>query len=193
MKPQYLLLEDVEGLGRTGDLVMAKPGFVHNYLLPQQKALRADKRTLRMQSRLQEERAKQAKIDFEVSKKISEQVKGMVLETEVKIDPDGRMYGSVGPADISELLKAKGIDVEKRFVRLHAPFKELGIHTVNLKLKEGVEAFLKLKIRGEGMTDAELQAMTEPAKADAPSEAPANEAEIADSSENASKDDQKKS
>ncbi len=193
MKPQYLLLEDVEGLGRTGDLVMAKPGFVHNYLLPQQKALRADKRTLRMQSRLQEERSKQAKIDLEVSKKISEQVKNMVLETEVKIDPDGRMYGSVSSADISELLKAKGIDVDKRFVRLHAPFKEVGIHTVNLKLKEDVEAFLKLKIRGEGMTDADLHAMTEPAKVEAQPEVAANEAEIADSTESTSKDNQKKS
>ena len=171
MKPQYLLLEDVEGLGRTGDLVMAKPGFVRNYLLPQQKALRADKRTLRMQSRLQEQRAEQAKIDLEISKKISNQVKNIVLETEVKIDPEGNMYGSVGPADISELLAAKGIDVDKRFVRLHAPFKEVGIHTVNLKLKEGIDAFVKLKIRGEGMTDADLQATVEPAKAEKAPEA----------------------
>lgn len=164
MKPQYLLLEDVEGLGRSGDLVTAKPGFVNNYLLPQQKALRADKRTLRMQARLQEERAKQAKIDLEASKKIADAVKDMVLEIEVKVDPEGKMYGSVGPQEISELLQAKKIDVEKRFVKLHHPCKDTGIHTVPLKLKEGVEAFVKLKIRAEGMTDEELAKLQAKAK-----------------------------
>jgi large subunit ribosomal protein L9 len=164
MKPQYLLLEDVEGLGRSGDLVTAKPGFVNNYLLPQQKALRADKRTLRMQARLQEERAKQAKIDLEESKKIALAVENIVLEIEVKVDPEGKMYGSVGPQEVSELLQAKGINVDKRFVKLHQPCKETGIHTVPLKLKEGVEAFVKLKIRAEGMSDEELAKIQAKAK-----------------------------
>ena len=56
MKQQLLLLEDVDGLGRSGDVVTAKPGFIRNFLLPQKKAVTADKRTLKMQARLKEER-----------------------------------------------------------------------------------------------------------------------------------------
>ena len=183
MKPQYLLLEDVEGLGRSGDLVTAKPGFVNNYLLPKQKALRADKRTLRMQARLQEERAKQAKIDLEESKKIAEAVKDLVLEIEVKVDPEGKMYGSVGPQEISELLQAKNITVEKRFVKLHHSCKETGIHTVPLKLKEGVEAFVKLKIRAEGMSDEDLAKLQAKAKKVEEKTAKIEEAKAQDASE----------
>ena len=54
MKPQLLLLEDVDGLGRSGDLVSAKPGYVRNYLLPKKKAVVASAGTLRLQAKLQE-------------------------------------------------------------------------------------------------------------------------------------------
>ena len=57
---KLLLLEDVRNLGRKGDLVQAKPGFVRNFLLPQKKALIADKQTIRLQDKLQEERIQQA-------------------------------------------------------------------------------------------------------------------------------------
>ena len=60
MKQQLLLLEDVDGLGRSGDVVTAKPGFSRNFLLPQSKAVIADKRTLKVQARLKAEREKRA-------------------------------------------------------------------------------------------------------------------------------------
>ena len=60
MQNQLLLLEDVENLARKGEIVKVKPGFARNFLLPSGKAVIADKKTLRMQEKLREERAKQA-------------------------------------------------------------------------------------------------------------------------------------
>lgn len=63
MRNQLLLLEDVEDLGRSGDLVSVKPGFARNFLIPQKKAVVAEKYTLRLQAKLKEQRAKQAESD----------------------------------------------------------------------------------------------------------------------------------
>jgi large subunit ribosomal protein L9 len=150
MKQQLLLLEDVDGLGRSGDVVTAKPGFIRNFLLPQKKAVHADINTLKMQARLKAEREKRAAIDQKEAEEYAVTLKGFVLTTEVKVDPEGRMYGSVNALEISRLMQAKGYSIDKKNVVLQQPIKNLGIHTVNLKLKEGVPATFTLEILPEG-------------------------------------------
>lgn len=150
MKQQLLLLEDVDGLGRSGDVVTAKPGFIRNFLLPQKKAVIADKYTLKLQTRLKEEREKQASIDRTASEALAGKFQGLVLVTEVKIDPDGKMYGSVSSLDISRLLQEKGYALDRKSILITQPVKTLGTHTINLRLKEGVPASFTLEIRPEG-------------------------------------------
>ena len=135
MQHQLLLLEDVEDIGRSGELVKVKPGFARNFLLPQKKAVVADKFTLRMQARLQKERSERAEIDRKASEETSQKLEGMVLTVEVKVDPDGRMYGSVNASDIARLLEEQGISLERRNVELTAPIKALGVYPIRLKLK----------------------------------------------------------
>ena len=94
MQNQLLLLEDVRNLGRKGEIVRAKPGFVRNYLLPQEKALIADKRTLRLQSRLAEERAQQALDDKKNSEELARRLKGKILILTVKVDSQGHLYAA---------------------------------------------------------------------------------------------------
>ncbi len=150
MKQQLLLLEDVDGLGRSGDVVTAKPGFIRNFLLPQQKAVSADKHTLKMQARLKEEREKRAAVDRKEAEVQAEQIKTLVLAIEVKVDPDGKMYGSVSTLDIARLLQAKGYQIERKSVLLSQAVKTLGNHTINLRLKEGVPATFTLEVQPEG-------------------------------------------
>lgn len=146
MRNQLLLLEDVDDLGRGGDVVSVKPGYSRNFLLPQKKAVIADKYTLRMQAKLKEERAKRAEIDRKDSEELAGKIEGMVFSIEVKVDPDGHMYGSVSALDIVRLLEKEGIVVERRNVALAQPIKTLGVHPINLKLKEGVPAHITLKV-----------------------------------------------
>lgn len=150
MRNQLLLIEDVDGLGRSGEVVSVKPGYSRNFLLPEKKAVVADKFTLRLQAKLKEERAKRAEIDRGEAEKLAAQIEGKVLSIEVKVDPDGHMYGSVAAADIVRLFEGEGITLERRNVVLVHPIKALGDHPIQLKLKEGVPAQITLRVVCEG-------------------------------------------
>ncbi len=150
MANQLLLVEDVEVLGRKGDIVAVKPGYARNFLLPQKKAVIADKFTLRMQAKLKEERAKQAEVDRKEAEQLAAKLEGKVISVEVKVDPDGHMYGSVSSIDIVHLLEKEGIQLERRHVLLMAPIKTLGEHAIKLKLKEGVPSEVTLQVVSEG-------------------------------------------
>lgn len=152
MQNQLLLLEDVEDLGRSGDVVTVKPGYARNFLVPQKKAVIADKFTLRMQAKLKEERSKRAAIDLSEATELAKKLDGCILTCEVKVDPDGHMYGSVSATDIVRLLEVQGSVVERRNVVLAHPIKTLGAHVIHLKLNEGVPAQVTLRVLGEGQT-----------------------------------------
>jgi large subunit ribosomal protein L9 len=147
---QILLIEDVYPLGKSGDLVQVKPGYARNFLYPQGKAVVASKHTLRMQERLQEERAKQAAMDLEESTAIAAQLQGVQLSKEVKVDPDGHMYGSVSVTDLLKLLKQSGFTLDKQNINLPNALKKTGMHVIVVRLKEGVESSFSLRITPEG-------------------------------------------
>jgi large subunit ribosomal protein L9 len=149
MRNQLLLLDDVDELGRSGDIVSVKPGFARNFLLPQKKAVIADKFTLRLQAKLKEERSKRAQIDRKDSEELAKKIEGMTLEIRVKVDPDGNMYGSVSQTDIVHLFENMGIKLERRNVLLTHVIKALGSQTINLKLKEGVPTHFTLNVVSE--------------------------------------------
>ena len=149
MRNQLLLIEDVEDLGRSGDVVSVKPGYSRNFLLPQKKAVIADNFTLRLQDKLKKERAKRAEVDRKDAEELAAKLEGMVLTSVVKVDPDGHMYGSVAAVDIVRLFEKEGIVLERRNVALLQPIKTLGEHTIQLKLKEGVPAQIILKIESD--------------------------------------------
>ncbi|AOQ16162.1 50S ribosomal protein L9, partial [Chlamydia trachomatis] len=109
MKPQLLLLEDVDGLGRSGDLVVAKPGYVRNYLLPKGKAVVASAGTLRLQAKLQEQRLLQAAADKEESLRLAEMLRSIVLDFQVRVDSENNMYGSVTVNDMISAAEQQGV------------------------------------------------------------------------------------
>lgn len=162
MKQQLLLLQDVEALGKKGEIVTAKPGYVRNFLLPQGFAVIASPNTLRKQERLRAERAKQAVIDRKESEELAMQVEGTSLEIRVKVDPEGHMYGSVSAADIAQLFQEKGLPVEKKAVLVNKPIKETGLHKISLKLKEGVTVICQLSIVPEGFIAKGVEEVTAP-------------------------------
>lgn len=150
MKNELLLLEDVDGLGRAGDIVTAKPGYTRNFLLPKKKAVIAEKHLIRLRQRLKEEREKQAVSDRKDAEELAKALEGKTLVTTVKIDAEGHMYGSVANTDIVTLFKEQlNIDLDKKNVVLPKPIKRVGEHEIELKLKEGVPAKITLAIQPE--------------------------------------------
>ena len=166
MANQLLLIEDVDDLGRSGDVVSVKPGFARNFLLPQKKAVIADPYTLRLQAKLKQDREERAKVDRAEAEEVASKIEGLVLSIEVKVDPDGHMYGSVATLDIVRLLENEGYKVERKNILLPHPIKTLGIHPIHLKLKEGIPAQIALNIVCEGYVPP-------PAQAESQEEAPA--------------------
>lgn len=162
MKQQLLLLQDVDALGKKGEIVSAKPGYVRNFLLPKGFAVIASKNTLRKQERLKAEREQQAIVDRKESEELAAQIQGISLETRVKVDPEGHMYGSVSAADIAQLFQEKGIPVERKSVLVTKPIKETGVHKISLKLKEGITVICQLSIIPEGVNAVGIEAVTAP-------------------------------
>lgn len=162
MKQQLLLLEDVEALGRKGEIVSAKPGYIRNYLLPRGFAVVASSNTLRKQERLRAEREKQALVDRKEAEELAARIEGTILEIKVKVDPEGHMYGSVSATDIAHLFQEKGYAIEKKNVAVSRPIKETGTHKLSLKLKEGVPVSCVLNIIPEGGSIAGLESVVAP-------------------------------
>lgn len=151
MATKLLLLQDVEDLGRSGEVVAVRPGFARNYLLPRGFGIIANKQALRMQARLQEERHKKALEDKQEAETQASHLSGITVQTTVKVDHEGHMYGSVSIADIVELLREQAsTEIEKRALQLKHPIKEVGVHTIHVKLKEGVATTFTVKVVPEG-------------------------------------------
>jgi large subunit ribosomal protein L9 len=152
LENKLLLIEDVYGLGRSGDVVAARPGYARNFLLPRKLAVIADAHTLKMQKRLQEARRQRAIADQKEAEEIAEKFKDVNLQTVVKIDQEGHMYGSVSVLDIVHLCQEQlSITLEKRHVLLPHPIKTVGTHTIHLKLKEGTPASFTLQVVPENV------------------------------------------
>ena len=147
MSQKILLLQDVDNVGRKGDIAIVKPGYAYNYLLPKKLAILATRAALRHKERLEQERREQAELDKNESEKLAEQLHGEVLEIEVKVDHEEHMYGSVTNLMILEHIKAKtGIELEKKAVHMKAPIKAIGVYDVPLQLKEGVTTQIQVKV-----------------------------------------------
>ncbi len=162
MKQQLLLLQDVDALGKKGEIVSAKPGYVRNFLLPKGFAIIATPHTLRKAERLKQERAEQAIIDRKESEELAIQIEGTSLETHVKVDPEGHMYGSVSALDIAKLFQEKGLPIERKSIQVTKPIKETGKHKILIKLKEEVMATCELFIIPEGVVQTGIEEVTAP-------------------------------
>jgi large subunit ribosomal protein L9 len=155
---EILLLEDVDKLGRSGEIVNVKPGYARNYILPSKKGVIANASMKNLQKRLQEDRSKIAARDLEESQKLAESFAGIIVSKTVKVDPEGHMYGSVSATEILKLLETQNVHIDKTFILMDKAIKATGVHTINLRLKEGVEASFTLKILAEGGVEPKVEA-----------------------------------
>lgn len=147
---KLLLIQDVEDLGRSGDIVAVKPGFARNFLVPKKLAVVASAHALKMQARLQEERLKRAAHDKQEAEQIAASVEGLTVTTTAKVDHEGHMYGSVSASDIAALIHAQaGLTIEKRSIQLKHALKAIGVFEIPLKLKEGIVAKVTVQIDAE--------------------------------------------
>jgi len=141
---EIILLERIEKLGAMGDVVNVKPGFARNYLLPQEKALRATKANL---ARFEAEREYLEARNAENREKAVDAGKGVDGSKVVVIrnaGDTGQLYGSVSARDIAESLESKG--VKRNMVILEQPIKALGLHEVKIRLHPEVTVAVTVNV-----------------------------------------------
>ena len=131
---QVILKEKIEGVGEAFTAVNVKPGFARNYLFPQKKAMLASPGNL---SRLQAEKGryekKQAKIIAGLEA-LAAKLSALSLTLAVKTGENDQLYGSVTSKDIAAKVKEEGLDLDKKFIVLDEPLKQLGVYDIPVKL-----------------------------------------------------------
>jgi large subunit ribosomal protein L9 len=146
---QIILTQDVENLGKAGELVSVRPGYGRNYLVPRGMAVSA---TVRNKNRLDHEKAL---IERRVAKErasateIAAKLNVMTLQFERIVGEDEKLFGSVTNRDIAEQLKRAGVEIDHRTIELDQAVKALGKYEVPVKLAAGVTANLKFWVVGK--------------------------------------------
>ena len=131
---ELILLQRVEKLGQMGDVVKVKPGYARNYLLPQKKALRANKDN---RARFEAQRAQLEAQNIkrrEEAERVAERVVGLSVVIIRQAGEAGSLYGSVSSRDIAEASTAAGLTIDRSQVVLEHPIKTLGLTKVRVAL-----------------------------------------------------------
>lgn len=145
---KLILKEDIAGLGHAGDVVSVKPGFAKNFLVPQGKATQASEGKIREIEHLKKQIADKVAKELADLKKTQKAIEGLSLEVKAKAGEEGKLFGSVTPAQIAELLQARGYEIDRRKIDLDA-IKEIGEHAVKVKLHRDVVATVKVQVSAE--------------------------------------------
>jgi large subunit ribosomal protein L9 len=155
-----ILLQRVEKLGQMGDVVKVKPGFARNFLLPQKKAIRANRDNIAkfetQKAQLEADNIKRR----EEAERVAERVAGLSVVIIRQAGESGSLYGSVSPRDISDACTAAGLTITRAQVILVNPIKTLGIASVRVSLHPEVSIQVSVNV-ARSPEEAERQARGE--------------------------------
>ena len=144
---QVVLKDDVENLGKSGDLVRVKPGYARNFLFPRGLAAiatRANVTQIEHEKKVALARAAKARGDLEGVKKTLE---GITIELTMQAGEGDKLFGSVGTKDLADALEKRGQKIDKRKIELAEPIKTLGDHSVSVKLGYDVTATINVVVK----------------------------------------------
>ncbi|HZU82983.1 MAG TPA: 50S ribosomal protein L9 [Polyangiaceae bacterium] len=143
---QVILQQEVDKLGKSGELVRVRPGFARNYLLPRELAIPATSAAVR---RIEHEKAV-ALAKAEKAKKEARDVGAKLGALSVRIaqkaGEDGRLFGSVTAKDIESAVKAQGLTLDRKRIVLAEPIKNTGTYEIQVKLAPEVATVLKVEV-----------------------------------------------
>ncbi len=144
---KVVLLQDVKGTGKKGELANVSDGYARNFLLPRKLAKEADAQALNELKNA--EQSKQHKIDVETAeaKENKKRLDDKIIEMKAKAGKGGKLFGSVTSKEVAaELQRIFGISVDKRKVVLESDIKSFGTYHAEVKLYTGISANIKVKV-----------------------------------------------
>lgn len=148
---EVILLEKVENLGSLGDRVSVRSGYGRNYLIPFGKAKWATAENIQYFKERSAELARAAAEALQAAQQRAEQLAGLSVTVTAKAGEEGKLFGSVGAADIAKALTRAGVEIQRSEVRLPAgPLRHCGEFDVPLRLHTDVDAMAKVIVAPEG-------------------------------------------
>lgn len=141
---EVILCQDVQTVGKVGDVVKVKPGFARNYLLPNKLAYPATPANLK---RIEAEKAKKVESERKVKvefQELAEKLNKVSCTVTVEVNDLDKLYGAVTETEIVRALEQEGYSIDKKSIILEKPIDELGIFDVGIKLHPEVVAKIRL-------------------------------------------------
>ena len=147
---QVILLKDVKGLGKAGEVAKVSDGYARNMLLPKKLVMEATDANLKVLEKKRAEIEAQRALDKSVAEDIKAKLESQVLTIKSKAGEGGRLFGAITSKDIADQIeKDYKIVLDKKKIELSAPIKQAGESQVELKLFQGVAAKLKVNVVAE--------------------------------------------
>lgn len=146
---EIILKEDYKGLGYKNDVVNVKPGFGRNFLIPQGIAIMADATNKKIVAENIKQAAHKAEKLKKDAQELQEKLSNLALEIGAKVGETGKIFGSITPLQISESLKNKGFNIDRKKIYFKDEIKEVGEYTAYIDLHKEAQAIIKFKVVGE--------------------------------------------
>jgi len=141
---KVILRKDNDKLGHVGDVVDVKDGFARNFLIPRNLAYPATEGSMRALDEEKKQAERRLAKEAKASEHLATELEKISITLQMKVGEDEKLFGSVTSQMISDALKQKGFEVDKRIIELDEPIKSLGIYTVNVKLAQSTVGKVKV-------------------------------------------------
>lgn len=147
---KVILIEDLKGLGKIGDVVEVKDGYARNFLFPKNLALPATEENIKNVKRKMQEIQRKLEMEKLTIEELDKKLRELQLTISKKGGERDTIFGSVTVADIWDALSKSGFKIEKKKIHLKEPIKRVGIYTIPIKLHPSLTSEVKIEVvKGE--------------------------------------------
>lgn len=147
---KVILLENVANLGKVGSCVEVKPGFARNGLIPQGRAIAANKENIAEFELKREELEKKAAEVLVEAEKRAVKLKAISITLKSQASDEGKLFGSITPREIASAVTAQGHSLEKQEINMpEGPIRTTGEHTINIQLHSDVKFDMQINVEPE--------------------------------------------
>ena len=146
---KVILVKDVKGQGKKGEMVNVSDGYANNFLLKNGLAIQANQANVNINARQKENEAKRIAEETAKAKADAEKLKDVTLNFQIEMGERGKAFGSITGKEVSEELSKLGYVVDKKNIVLDKAIKTAGIFEVELKLYKGVSCKIKLDVKAK--------------------------------------------
>lgn len=144
---KIVLKQDVDKVGKTGDVITVAAGFARNYLIPRGLAIPANKGNMAQAERWRQQRTDRAGREKAAAQQVQQRLQNAQLRIPAQAGPDGRLFGSVTSANIAEALAGSlQLQIDRHAILLDAPIRHLGFHEVAVKLHPEVTGSVTVEV-----------------------------------------------